>query len=121
MTIDQIASRLVELCRRCEYDAAQKELYADDVVSVEPDGTPGNVVRGRAALIEKNKMFHDTFAVHGGSASDPVCADPFFSYAMSADVTDKRSGARFTISEICVFEVRDGKIVREQFFYPPKG
>lgn len=121
MDIAQVASRLVELCRRGEYETAQEELYADDSVSIEPEGMPENRIRGRAALVEKNKKFRAAFAVHGGSASDPVIADPFFSCAMSADVTDKKSGARFTISEICVFEVRGGKIVREQFFYPPRS
>src|ERR1700759_1509724 len=47
MTTEQIAARLVELCRKGEYEQAQKELYADDAESVEAPGAPqgplGNV------------------------------------------------------------------------------
>jgi|SRR5580700_7341910 hypothetical protein len=120
MTTAQIASRLVEFCRRGDYDAAHKELYAVNAVSIEPDSTPETTVRGLAGLAEKSKMFADTFEVHGGSISDPVVAGSFFSCAMTADVTDKKSGVRFTLEEICVFEVQDGKIVREQFFFPSR-
>jgi ketosteroid isomerase-like protein len=33
------------------------------------------------------------------------------------DTTHKPSGHRSTTSEIAVYEVKDGKIVKEQFFY----
>ena len=36
---------------------------------------------------------------------------------MHVDVTDKKSGSRFPMCEIAVFEVKDGKIVTEQFFF----
>jgi ketosteroid isomerase-like protein len=120
MTTAQIACRLVEFCRRGEYEAAQKELYADDTVSIEPEGAPGGPIRGRAALAEKSKMFADTFAVHDGTVSDPVVGGSFFSCAMTLDVTEKKSGAHLKLEEICVYEVRGGKIVREQFFYLPQ-
>jgi ketosteroid isomerase-like protein len=120
MTTTQIASRLVEFCRRGDYDAAHKELFAADAVSIEPDSTPETTVRGHAGLAEKGKMFAETFEVHGGTVSDPVVGGAFFSCAMTADVTEKKSRARMTLEEICVYEVRDGKIVREQFFYPPQ-
>lgn len=35
---------------------------------------------------------------------------------MTMDITMKGMG-RFTMEEICVYEVNDGKIVREDFFY----
>jgi hypothetical protein len=36
---------------------------------------------------------------------------------MSFDATFK-GGGRTKMDEICVYEVKDGKIVKEQFFYP---
>ncbi|WP_244244024.1 SnoaL-like domain-containing protein [Marilutibacter alkalisoli] len=56
--------------------------------------------------------------IHGGSVSDPVVADDWFSVAMGIDATYKDMG-RVDMKEICVYQVRDGKIVREQFFYNP--
>ena len=40
MTTKEIADRLVELCRKGDFEAAQSELFANDVVSIEPHSTP---------------------------------------------------------------------------------
>ena len=57
MTTQQIASRLVELCRQTQYETAQKELFADDVISIEPYSTPAfdKETKGLQAIIEKGK------------------------------------------------------------------
>lgn len=117
MTPQEIARRLVELCRRGDYETAHKELFSDDAATIEPEGSPDRIQRGQAALAAKLKMFQETFQVHGGSVTDPVIGGDFFSCGMMVDVTEKKSGARFKIDEICVYEVRDGKIVSQQFFY----
>jgi ketosteroid isomerase-like protein len=120
MNTEAIAKRLVELCREGKYEEAQRELYAEDAVSIEPEGLPpgalGNV-QGLAAIYEKGRQFGAMIeAVHGGSVSEPVAAGNWFSVALALDVTMKGRG-RMNMSEICVYGVRDGKIVREQFFY----
>lgn len=120
MNTEQIAQRLVELCRQGEYEQAQVELYAEDAVSIEPEGLPpealGNA-RGMDAIREKGRKFNESIeAMHGSSVSDPVVAGNWFSVSMRLDVTMKGMG-RIDMSEICVYHVRDGKIVHEQFFY----
>ncbi len=120
MNTEAIAKRLVELCRVGKYDEAQTELYADDAVSIEPEGLPpgalGNA-HGMAEIREKGKKFGESIeAVHGSSIGDPVVAGNWFSLTMAMDVTMKGRG-RFSMSEVCVYGVRDGKIVSEQFFY----
>jgi ketosteroid isomerase-like protein len=42
--------------------------------------------------------------------------EPFFAAKIVVEVTDKASGQRTEMSEIAVYEVRDGKIVHERFF-----
>ena len=118
MDIQQVAQRLVELCREGKYDQAQEELYADSAVSIEGDGqAAGGIVRGMAAIREKGKQWADNLVeVHGGSVSDPVVADGWFSVAMGLDATYKDMG-RVAMKEIAVYQVRDGKITHEQFFY----
>jgi ketosteroid isomerase-like protein len=120
MNIEAIAKRLVELCREGKYEDAQRELYAEDAVSIEPDGLPPGAlgsVKGLAAIYEKGRQFNAMIeAVHGGSVSEPVVAGNWFSVVMTMDVTMKGRG-RMNMSEICVYRVRDGKIVHEQFFY----
>jgi ketosteroid isomerase-like protein len=121
MKTNEVAARLVALCRQGQFAAAQRELYSPNTVSIEPAGTPGpREVRGLAALGEKEKMFSSTFEVHRCEVSDPVVADAFFCCSMMVDVTERKSGARFPLNELCLYEVRDGKIVTEQFFYTPQ-
>ena len=40
-----------------------------------------------------------------------------FSVVFGMDVTNKTSGERVQMQEVAVYTVRDGKIVREEFFY----
>jgi hypothetical protein len=48
--------------------------------------------------------------------SEPVVAGNWFSVALMLDWTFKGRG-RTKLEEVCIFYVRDGKIVQEQFFY----
>jgi len=54
-----IAKRLVALCRKAQWETAQKELYGISVVSVEPAATPNfpEVTKGRAKIIKKGHTF----------------------------------------------------------------
>ena len=36
MTTTEIAERLVDLCRKGQFEAAQKELFSADAVNIEP-------------------------------------------------------------------------------------
>lgn len=120
--IAEIASRLVEFCRHGDYVGAHKALFAPDAVSVEPEGTPeGQITKGRAELAKKAELFSKAFEVHSNIVSEPIVAGDFFACSMILDVTNRSSGTRSTMSEICVYEVRDGKVVREQFFYQPEA
>jgi ketosteroid isomerase-like protein len=120
MNTETIARRLVELCRQGKYEQVQDELYADDAVSIEMDGLPPDMprdTRGLEAIREKGRQFNATIeAMHGGSVGDPIVTGNWFSLVMTMDATFKERG-RVDMREICVYQVRDGKIVREQFFY----
>lgn len=121
MNTQQVANRLIELCRRGEFSQAQEELYSQDAVSLEPEGAPGGAlgnVRGLDAIRQKGKAFDQTYEkIHSITVSEPLVAGEFFSVVMGMDVTWKERG-RSAIEEICVYRVRNGKIVLEQFFYP---
>ena len=54
--------------------------------------------------------------MHGGFSNQPQIAGNYFAVAMGMDVTMKGQG-RMKMDEIAVYEVKDGKIVKEQFFY----
>ena len=118
MTIQEIASRLTDYCREGNYTAAQQELFSEDAESVEPAHAPGmQSVKGREAIIAKGKQFQSMVEeIHGGSVSDPIVAGNHFVVALVIDATMKGMG-RSTMEELCVYEVKDGKVVKEQFFY----
>jgi hypothetical protein len=120
MNIKFIANRLVELCRAGKFEQAQEELYASDVVSIEPERLPPDALgnaKGQPAILEKGRQFRAAIeTMHGSSVSEPVVAGYWFSVAMMLDLTLKGRG-RTKLEEICIFHVRDGKIVQEQFFY----
>jgi len=120
MNTEAVAKRLVELCRKGEYEQAQRELFAPDAVSIEMPGAPAGAMgnaKGLEAIYEKARQFNAMVeTMHGGTVSDPLVAGNWFSVAMSMDVTFK-GRSREQMSEICVYHVRDGKVMSEQFFY----
>ncbi|MDB5210575.1 MAG: hypothetical protein JWQ30_1402 [Sediminibacterium sp.] len=117
MTTDQIARRLVALCRTGDFETAQKELFANDAVSIEPYATPEfeKETKGLDAIIQKGHKFSEMVEeMHGGDVSDPIVAGKSFAMVMRMDMTMKGKG-RMDMSELCVYEVKDGKIISESF------
>ena len=117
MNTQQVANRLVELCRQGLIPQAMEELYDKDIESLEPAHAPVKSAKGKAAVMEKGKQFASMIEQrHGGSFSDPVVGGNYFSASMMLDATFKGQG-RMKFDEICVYEVKNGKIVKEQFFF----
>ena len=118
MTTQEVANRLVEICREGAWQKAYEELYSSNCESIEPAGAPWPHAKGMAEIAKKGEMFNEMVEeMHGGSISDPLVAGDFFTLTMEMDVTYK-GAPRSKSSEVCVYEVQDGKIVKEQFFYP---
>ena len=118
MTTKDVANRLYELFKENKWMEAQEELFSENAVSIEPAHSPGlQSVEGLANIKQKGKDFNAMVEeVHGGWASEPIVAGNFISVAMGMDVTMKGQG-RMNMDEIALYEVKDGKIVKEQFFY----
>jgi limonene-1,2-epoxide hydrolase len=117
MKTEEIAKRLVTLCREVKWETAQKELFAADAVSIEPHATPmfQKETKGLPAILEKGKKFGGMIeTLHSNTVSDPVVVDNAFACTMRLDATMKGQG-RMNMTELCVYDVKDGKIVSEQF------
>jgi limonene-1,2-epoxide hydrolase len=115
----EVAHRLIELCREGKNMDAVNELYADHILSLEPKGSMAERTEGKEAVIEKETgFFMSVEEVHSSEVSEPLVAENFFSLTMKMDMTIKGMG-RMKMDEVCVFEVNDGKIVFEQFFFTP--
>ena len=55
-------------------------------------------------------------ALHAARVTEPVIAGKHFAVAYNFDITTEDFG-RITIDEIMLYEVKDGQIILEQFFY----
>jgi hypothetical protein len=118
MTTQEIANRLVHLCRNGQVEEAKEELFAPNIISIEPrEGLLPRETQGMDAIRRKAELFvshvDDFF---GSSISDPVVAGDFFSISWITDLQMKGE-ARKVNHEICIYETKDGKIISEQFFY----
>ncbi len=123
MNTQEVANKLVNFCKTGNFQEAQETLYAANAVSVEPEGSPNPVTEGMEAIAAKGQQWSNMIEeVHSMEISEPIVAGNHFSLTMKNDVTFKERG-RQKMEEVCVYEVKDGKIVREQFFYPlpPQG
>ncbi|MEP4534034.1 MAG: SnoaL-like domain-containing protein [Cyclobacteriaceae bacterium] len=120
MTTEEIANRLVALCREGKYQQVYDELFSPDVLSIEPEGSGYGTTRGMAEMAEKSKKWNDMVAeFHSGEISDPIVAENFFSLTMKSRITMKGMNHPINMDEVCVYQVNDGKVVCEQFFYTP--
>ena len=118
MTTQEVANRLYELFKENKWMEAQEELFSDDAESIEPPGSQGlQSVKGKDAIKKKGDQFNEMIEeVHGGYSGEPIVAGNYIALAMGIDATYKGMG-RQKMDEIAVYEVRDGKVVKEQFFY----
>lgn len=118
MTTQEVANKLVDLCRVGKYQQAIEELYSPDITSVEAEGAPNRIVKGLQAVAEKGAKFEDMLEkVNSSSFSDPIVAENFFACTMKMNVQMKGAPGPIDMDEICLYTVNDGKIVREEFFY----
>jgi ketosteroid isomerase-like protein len=120
MTTQEVANRFMELSNENKFDVIQDELYAADCESIEPAHALAaglTNAKGIEAIKEKGKKFNESIVeMHGGYTGDPIVAGNYFSVAMGMDATMKEAG-RMKMDEIAVYEVKDGKITKEQFFF----
>ncbi len=117
MNTKNIAARLVILCRQGAFETAQKELFAADAVSIEPCASPDfeKETKGLPAILEKGHKFGQMLeTTHALEVSEPVVAGQSFACTMRLDATMKGRG-RMDMTELCVYDVQDGKIISEQF------
>lgn len=118
MTTQEVADKLVSLCREGNHQEAYG-LYAKDAWSIEMPGVPNEKTQGIDNILKGYEQWANSIEeMHGGSIGDAVVAGNHFTVPMISDVTFKGMG-RCKMEELCVYEVEDGKIKKAQFFYDP--
>jgi hypothetical protein len=117
MSTEQVAQKVVELVRKQAWHEALDTLYDKDIVSVEAQTSDGSSpeTRGMDGVRGKIDWWVDAMEVHSFKANGPFVAHDRFVVQYDADVTDKNSKKRFQLSEVGVYTVKNGKIIREEF------
>ena len=117
MSTEEVAKKVVELVRKQAWYEALDTLYDDNIVSVEAYGMGGGSpeTRGKQGVRGKIDWWVNAMEVHSFDAHGPFVGHDRFVVQYDADVTDKNSKERRKMSEVGVYTVNDGKIVREEF------
>lgn len=123
MTTQEIGKRYVALCQSGKMEVCLDELYAKDAVSVEAAASPGmeKTAKGLDAIRTKGKEWGKNNVVHSAEVSGPYPNENRFAVRFAFDVTNKPTGKRMMMDEVGLFTVENGKITREEFFYPTEG
>ena len=114
-----VAEELVAFCRAGRNMEAINTLYSPDIVSVESMGNEQmpREMKGIDAIRQKNKWWGENNEVHSSVVDGPFIGEDKFAVYYNYDVTFKPTGQRTPMEEMALYTVKDGKVVREQFFY----
>ena len=118
LTTQEIAARFNELARQEKWFEIQDELFADNVRSVDPPDSPYfKYAEGKAPVRKKGENWVKRIeVVHRTYTTEPVVGGNHFAVGREVDITVQGFG-RIKMDEIMLYEVKDGQIVSEQFFY----
>jgi ketosteroid isomerase-like protein len=118
ITTQEIAVRFNELAQQEKWFEIQDEFFADNVKSIDPPNSPYfGYAEGKAAVRKKGEDFVSRITkVHRVYTSEPLVSGNHFAVGREKDITVQGHG-RIQINQIMLYEVKDGKIILEQFFY----
>ena len=118
LTTQQVAARFNELAQQEKWFEIQAEFFAENVKSIDPVNSPYmGYAEGKAAVRKKGEDFvKQITALHSAYTSEPIVTGNHFAVTREMDITTQLHG-RIQINEIMLYEVKNGQIILEQFFY----
>lgn len=115
----EIGKKLVDFCKKGDNVKAIDSLYANEIVSLEamdnPNGT-GNA-QGIEAIRRKNKQWEEEMEVHEMDVQGPFPLGDRFAVHFKFDATERKTNKRMKMEEVGLYTVKNGKIIKEEFFY----
>ncbi len=115
----EIGKKLVDYCKQNENLKAIDELYAKEIVSLEsmPSSEGTDKVQGIEAIRRKNQQWSEEMDVHSMDIQGPFPLGDRFAVHFKFDATEIKTNRRMKMEEVGLYTVKDGKIVKEEFFY----
>lgn len=116
LTPMEIGTALVKMYNEGKFQEICDMFWSPDVVSVEGVGME-MAWNGRKAVEAKNEWWMGQNTVHSTSAKGPFVGSSGFAVQFAMDVEEKATGKRTAMTEVGVYTVKNGRIVREEFMY----
>lgn len=118
MTTQEIATKLVALCKEGKYEEVHDSLYDTNVLSVEMDDSMGErEVRGIDKVKAKGMSWAQMFSGQATSwCDDAIVSGNSFACRMGFSGVG-HNGEKIEGEEIAVYVTKDGKIVEERFYW----
>ena len=117
MSLQSLAKRFVDLCNQGKNFDVMREMYADNIVSVEG---AGQETAGKGPVIKKSETWVSDKTFNGERVAGPFfngsTPDQFMVF-FELDVTPRSTGKMITLKEVGVYTVKNDKITREAFYY----
>lgn len=114
----EVAARFNELAQQEKWFEIEDEFFSDNVRSIDPPNSPYfGYAEGKAPVRKKGEEFVKRIeAVHRTYTTKPVVGGNHFAVGREVDITVQGFG-RIQINQIMLYEVKNGQIVLQQFFY----
>ena len=118
LTVQEVAARFNELAQQEKWFEIQEEFFSENVKSIDPSNSPYmGYAEGKDQVRKKGEDFVKKIeAFHGANTTEPAVGGNYFAVGREMDITIQGMG-RVQINEVMLYEVKDGEIVSEQFFY----
>ena len=115
----EIAKRLKKLVEEGDYFTAYDELFDSKAIALEPQLNEMGLgeVKGKEAIKQKvSALSKGVESMVSREMSEPIVSANHIAFTniVRAKLKD---GNEMNLSEICLDEVRDGKIIKEEFHY----
>ena len=114
MTIKKIAHQLIRLCQSGQFEKAYNTLFADNAISIEPDGI---ITDGLSAILKKSESFKTDIEFVSCTFERPQFAGNYFSMIQTYHSLIRKTSEKKKMQEIVVYKVENEQIVEERFFY----
>jgi hypothetical protein len=112
----ELGRQFVALFNQGLAEKIEREMYSDDIVSVEGHGV-GMAWHGKKMVEAKAKEWMADNIIHGMRAEGPYAGSSGFAIKLEMDVETRSKNTRSVHKEVGVYTVQNGKIVREEFMY----
>ncbi len=112
----EVAKQVTELLRAGKYAEVEERWLGQSIESVEGLGA-SMAWKGKKNVLAKYRAWEADNEVVDSKIEGPWVGATGFAVKFVIQIVEKATGQRHAMEEIAVYTVRDGKVVREEFYF----